>query len=120
MRKRSTSVVVALASLIAIAIAATILTRSDKETTVITRDNLGPIGDDEAVRLSREALRRAVKNFADYRPQPYNGTNIFATNIYNSNDGYVLWAHTIRPNEGFRVVMEIKGTNIICEVIPFK
>jgi len=92
----------------------------DKKTTVVTRDTLGPIGDDEAIRVSREALRRAVRNFADYEPQPYNGTNIFAANIYNSNDGYVLWAHKTRANEGFHVAMEIKGSNVVCEVFPFK
>jgi len=120
MRKRSIIVVVALAGLIAIVIEATMLTRRDKETTVVTRDNVGPVSDDEAVRLSREALRRAVKDFADYRPQPYNGTNIFAINIYNSNAGYVLWAHTARTGEGFSVAMEIKGSNVVCEVTPFK
>src|SRR5260221_679500 len=121
MRKPFTSGIVGLAVvLLALAVAATVLSCTDQNTTVITRNNLGPVGDDEAVRLSRQALRRAVKNFSDYEVQPYKGTNIFATNIYNSNEGYVLWPHKTRANEGFRVAMQVTGSNVLCEVIPFK
>src|SRR6266446_631968 len=84
MRKASEFAVVALAVLAGLAIAATVLSCSGKKTTIITRSHAGVVGDDEALRLSREALRRVVKDFVDYEARPYNGADFFATNVYDS------------------------------------
>jgi hypothetical protein len=112
--------VIGLAVLSALALAVPILSHCGGAVVTIVRSHRGALTEDDYVHLSRQALRKVVKDFVDYEPQPYNGTNLFAANIYNTNAGYVLWVRKTNTEQGFRVAMEVEGSNVVCQVIRFK
>src|SRR5579863_7448769 len=78
------------------------------------------ITDQEALLLSRNTMQKLVPNFTNYEADRYDGTNYFARNIYNLNDGYVLWRQKGDLEKGFRVAITADGTNVVCEVLRFE
>jgi hypothetical protein len=113
---------VALAILSIIAVVVLTVAQPGGRTAIVVRGRRGPLTEQEHVQLSQQALAAVVKEFRDYEPRPYDhdALHLFAPNLYNTNDGYVLWVHKTRAEQGFRVAMEVKGSNVVCQVIPFK
>jgi len=65
-------------------------------------------------------MERTVKDFTNYKPRGYNGTNFYAANVFNANRGYVLWQYQSNAESGFTVYMEMERTNARCEVVRWK
>jgi hypothetical protein len=84
------------------------------------RSQSTPFTDQEALLLSRNTMQKLVPNFTNYEADRYDGTNYFARNTYNSNDGYVLWRQKGDLEKGFRVAIAADGTNVVCEVLQFE
>jgi hypothetical protein len=87
---------------------------------VIARGNAGPLGDPEAITLSGAALQQTVRDFPNCHPSTYDGTHFYARNIYDENNGYVLWRLNTDPERGFTVHMTVSRSNVLCEVCQFK
>ncbi len=65
-------------------------------------------------------MQKLVPEFTNYFADRYDKTNYLARNIYDPNDGYVLWRRKSNLEMGFRVQLTVGETNVICEVIPFE
>lgn len=74
-----------------------------------------PLTEDQAVELTREALRRVGEDTAQFRPRPYDGTRLYARNTLTPYSGYVLWAST-GSHPGFCVHLEQASGEIRCGV----
>ena len=97
------------------------LTGCDQVTKMkLTRTGSGFFTEEEAVQLSRKALERAVRDPSVYELLRYDNTNLFARNVYDPNEGYVLWRSRANHRKGFTVHMEQHENEVVCEIVPFK
>ncbi len=96
------------------------VTRDDIRTVSIPRGRRGWFGDEEALIVSRAAMTRTRKESRDYVPVRYDRTNYFARNMYNTNNGYVLWQNTLKSLVTVSVEMDVEGDTVICHVIRNK
>jgi len=78
------------------------------------------IDDDMAISISRTALEKARLLDPMLVPMPYNGKKIFARNIHNPNDGYVLWRWQDKRSPGYTVYITRKGASAICRISRHK
>jgi hypothetical protein len=76
----------------------------------------GPITDQEAVEFSGRALAAAGMQLALYEAAAWNGSNYFARNYYSTNNGYVLWRQKGSGSPELAVELQLRGTNVICEI----
>ena len=90
------------------------------QTIIMDRHSASPMSEEEALRLSSQALQRTVKGFAGYKAAPYNGTNFYARNHHDTNNGYVLWVSRTNAEIGFSVHMTVRDSKVLCEVTEFK
>ena len=74
-----------------------------------------PLTEEQAVELSREALRRVGENSTQFIPRTYDGTHLYARNTLTPYNGYVLWASKgLHP--GFSVGLQQTGRQVRCGV----
>jgi len=79
--------------------------------------------EEAAIKISHEALVKAGKNVDELEPRKFNGTNYFARNIYQTNNGYVIWGQKegidgidFHGDNTFSVHMERQGDSVACDV----
>ena len=71
--------------------------------------------EEQAVELSREALRRVGEDTTQFRPRTYDGTNLYARNKLPPYNGYVLWKSS-GTHPGFSVALQQTGRQVRCGV----
>ena|SRR6266567_2401017 len=74
-----------------------------------------PLTEEQAVALSRDALRRVGEDITKFSPHTFDGTHLYARNTLTPYNGYVLWSST-GSHPGFSVHLEQVGTQVHCGV----
>jgi hypothetical protein len=114
---------VALAALVCIGLALLVAGRPRGPEIALTTPTAEPLTDNQAVELSREALRRSGHVAEKFAPQRFqsDNTNYYARNTITPYSGHVCWSSlswgsTNPGNEAFIVNLEQHGTQVLCNV----